>query len=269
MLKKHLGVVGLVFVPWGLYAATARVHIVDHQGVPVDAAEVRLVNSQSGEAKSKMSVTNGDAEFDHLGAGTYQVTAVRPRFVSGEISPVSIGDSDVAIEIRLAPEDALKKLVSDANEAFKKKKFQEAADQYAKAVMFFPKDASMWAYLAKSQQMINETSKAMESAKQAARYDPAKYDSLEKEVVGAGNYEAGKKYLAQKEFSRAADSFSLSVKDDPTYAPAFYGLALSYANQDKYPQALENVQRALKLDPSNAQYKSIEQRLKQAMGSGK
>lgn len=268
MLKKYLGIIGLIWAPWGLCAATVRVHITDHQGTAVEAAEVKLVNSQSGEVKSKVSATNGEAEFDHLAAGTYQVKALRPRFVSSEADSVAVADSDVAVAITMAPQEAIKKMVEEGNEAFKRKKYQDAAEQYAKVVVFFARDASMWAYLAKSQQMINETDKAMESVKQAVKYDPAKYDSLEKEIVGVGNYEAGKKYLAQKEFSKAADSFSLSVKADPTYAPAFYGLALSYANQGKYSQALENVQQALKLDSGNAQYKSIEEKLKQTMASG-
>jgi len=269
MLKSYLGVLALVFVPWGLHGATIRVHVSDQQGAPVEAAEVKLVNSRSGEAKGKVSATNGEAQFEQVAAGTYQVVAARPRFVSSDANPVTIADSDVTIEVKLAHEDALKKLVSDGNEAFRKKKYQDAADHYATAVLFFPKDALMWAHLAKSQQMVNEMDKAIESVKQAVKYDAAQFGSLEKEIVGMGNYEVGKKYLAQKEFPKAADSFSQSVKADPTYAPAFYGLALSYANQGKYPEALENVQRAIKLDPGNAQYKSIEQRLKQTMSSGK
>jgi len=35
-----------------------------------------------------------------------------------------------------------------------------------------------------------------------------------------------------------------------------------------YPQALENVQQALKLDPNNAEYKGIEERLRKAVASG-
>src|SRR5262245_20386687 len=167
MLKRHLGVLGLAFLPWGLLAATVRVHVADHQGAPVEAAEVKLVNAQSGKAKNKMSAANGDAEFDQITSGTYQVTVSRPRFVGGEINPIVIGESDVTVEVKLAPEDALKKLVSDANEAFKKKKYQDAADQYAKTLAFFPKNASMWAYLAKSQQMTSEMDKATESIKQA------------------------------------------------------------------------------------------------------
>ena len=269
MMNRLLALLMLIFVPWGLYAATLRVHIADQQGAPVEAAEVKLVNSQSGEAQNKMSDANGDATFERIEGGTYQVTARGPRFVSEEIGPVTIGASDLTIEVRMASEDALKKLVSQANESFKKKKYQDAADQYAKVLVFFAKDASMWAYLAKSQQMTNEIDKAAESVKQAVKLDPVKYEVLEKEIIGVGYYDLGKKYLTQKEFPKAADAFSLSVKADATYAPAFYGLGLSYANQGKYPQALENVQRALKLDSNNAQYKKIEQELKQVMGSSK
>jgi tetratricopeptide (TPR) repeat protein len=59
------------------------------------------------------------------------------------------------------------------------------------------------------------------------------------------------------------------VRADPTYAPAFYGLALSYANQGMYPQALENIQKAVELSPNDAQYKEIHERLKKAIASSR
>jgi tetratricopeptide (TPR) repeat protein len=59
------------------------------------------------------------------------------------------------------------------------------------------------------------------------------------------------------------------VKADPTYAAAFYGLALSYANQGMYPQALENIQKAVELAPNEAQYKDIHERLKKAIASSR
>ena len=82
--------------------------------------------------------------------------------------------------------------------------------------------------------MDNDLDKAMEAIEQALKYD-AQFQDLHKEIVGTAAYEAGKKQLAQKEFPKAVDSFSKSVKADPSYAPAFYGLALSYANQGMYP----------------------------------
>ena len=59
------------------------------------------------------------------------------------------------------------------------------------------------------------------------------------------------------------------MKADPTYAQAFYGLSLAYANQGMYPQALENIQKAVELAPNDVQYKDIEERLKKAIASSK
>jgi hypothetical protein len=116
--------VGMVFAPWILSAATVRVHITDLQGTAVDGAEVNLASSHSGEAKSKVSAANGQVEFDHLAAGTYQVKVARPKFVSSEADPVAVADSDVTVEIKMAPQEVIKKMVEDGNEAFKKKKYQ-------------------------------------------------------------------------------------------------------------------------------------------------
>jgi tetratricopeptide (TPR) repeat protein len=267
-MQKRCLAIGLIVAPWALYSATVQVHVTDHQGTPVNGAEVKLVNSQSGQTASKISTDTGQVEFDQLVAGTYQFKAALPKHVSSEPDPVNVSDSDVVVKIVVAPQEVVKKIVEEANEAFKKKKFQDAAGQYAKALQFFPRDASMWAHLAKSQEMSNEMDKAMESVKQAVRYGPNQFAALEKEIVGSGAYQAGKKYLLQKQFAKAVESFTLSIKADPTYAPAFYGLGMSYANQQMYPQAFENVQQALKLDPSNAEYKGIEERLQKVLASG-
>ena len=124
-----------------------------------------------------------------------------------------------------------------------------------------------WANLAKAYQMDNDMERAMEAIKNAAKYEPTQFQVLEKEIVGLATYEAGKKHLAQREFVKATSSFRESVAADSTYASAFYGLALSYANQGIYPRALEAIQKAIALNPNDAQYKSVEAQLKQAMTS--
>jgi hypothetical protein len=62
--------------------------------------------------------------------------------VSSEADSVAVADSDVAVAITMAPQEVIKKMVEDGNEAFKRKKYQDAAEQYAKALMFFPRDAT-------------------------------------------------------------------------------------------------------------------------------
>jgi len=180
MMPKRCLAIGMIVAPWTLYATTVQVHVTDHQGTPIKGAEVKLVNSQSGQAASKISGDNGQVEFDQLVAGTYQFKAALPKYVSSEPDLVNVSDSDVVVKIVVAPQEFVKGMVEEANEAFKKKRFQDAAGKYAKALQFFPRDASMWAHLAKSQEMTNEMDKAIESVKQAVRYEPNQFGALEK-----------------------------------------------------------------------------------------
>jgi tetratricopeptide (TPR) repeat protein len=159
-------------------------------------------------------------------------------------------------------------MMDKASGAFKKKKYEEAAQGFEELRSYYPQDTTVLANLARCYQALSQSDKALELARQAVKLDPITFASLEKDIIASATYNAGKKHLAAREFPQAIESFTESVKGDPTYAPAFYGLALSYANSGKYPQALENVQQALKLDPSNQQYKAIEEQLKKVMGSG-
>ncbi len=267
--KKYLGSLLLALLlggPGSLLATKVKIRITDHEGQAIAGAETRLVGSQPGEELFGLSSDVGEVEFEVTLPGTHKLMIRKPGFLPLVSSDVQVGDTAVSVEPRLVTKTVLDKWAKDAEEAVKKKKYKEAAEVYRQVLVCFPQDAGFWANLATSYRMDNDMDKAMEAIEKAARYDP-QFQGLEKEIVGIATHEAGKRYLAQKEFSKALASFSRSVKADPTYAPAFYGLALSYANQGMYPQALESVQKAIELAPNESQYKSIEEKLKQAVGS--
>ena len=257
----------LLSVSANLIAVQVNVKITDHQGQVVEAAETRLVGVQPGVDVAAVSSKTGEVQFD-VASGAYKLMIRKAGFLPVVSREVVVGDTAVSIEPKLITKVVLDKLTKDAEEAVKKNKHKEAAELYKQVLIYFPQDAGFWANLAAAYRMDNDIDEAMEAIEQASKYD-AQFQTLEREIVGTAAYEAGKNQLAQKEFPKAVDSFSRSVKADPSYAPAFYGLALSYANQGKYPQALENIQKALELSPNDAQYKSIEDRLKKAISSSK
>ncbi len=250
-----------------LIAVQVNVKITDHQGQVVEAAETRLVGVQPGVDVAAVSSKSGEVQFD-VTSGAYKLMIRKAGFLPVVSREVVVGDTAVSVEPKLVTKLVLDKLTKDAEEAVKKNKHKEAAELYKQVLIYFPQDGGFWANLAAAYRMDNDMEKAMEAIEQASKYD-AQFQTLEKEIVGTAAYEAGKKQLAQKEFPKAVDSFSKSVKADPTYAPAFYGLALSYANQGMYPQALENIQKAVELAPSDAQYRDIHDRVKKAVASSK
>lgn len=250
-----------------LVAVPVNVKITDHQGQAVEAAETRLVSIQPGVDIVAVSSTTGDVQFD-VAAGAYKLMIRKAGFLPIVSREVTVGDTPLSIEPKLITQTALDKLTKEAEGAVKKKKHKEAAELYKEVLTYFPQDGGFWANLAAAYRMDNDLDKAMGAIEQALKYDP-QFQSLHNEIVGIAAYEAGKKQLAQKEFPKAVDSFSKSVKADPTYGPAFYGLALSYANQGMYPQALENIEKAVALSPNDAQYKEIHERLKKAVASSR
>jgi tetratricopeptide (TPR) repeat protein len=248
-----------------LIAIPVNVKITDHQSQAVEAAETRLVSVQPGVDVVAASSKTGEVQFD-VASGAYKLMIRKAGFLPVVSREVTVGDAPVSVEPKLITQTALDKLTKEAEEAVKKKKHKDAAELYKQVLTYFPQDGGFWANLAAAYRMDNDLDKAMGAIEQALKYD-AQFQDLHKEIVGTAAYEAGKKQLAQQEFPKAVDSFTKSVKADPTYAPAFYGLALSYANQGMYPQALANIQKALELSPTDAQYKSIEDRLKKAIAS--
>jgi len=267
--KRHGCIVAILWLlaPAKLTAVPVSVKITDHQGQVIEAAEARLVSVQPGVDIVAVSSQSGEVQFD-VASGAYKLMIRKAGFLPVVSREVTVGDTAVSVEPKLVTKLVLDNLTKDAEEAVKKKKHKEAAELYKQVLIYFPQDGGFWANLAAAYRMDNDLDKAMEAIEQASKYD-AQYQALEKEIVGTAAYEAGKKQLAQKEFPKAVNSFTKSVKADPTYAPAFYGLALSYANQGMYPQALENIQKAVELAPNDAQYKSIEDRLKKALASSR
>jgi tetratricopeptide (TPR) repeat protein len=268
--KKHVcqNLVLWLLASASLIAAQVNVRITDHQGSVVEGAQTRIVGPQAGLDLSAVSSKSGEVQFEVNAPGTYKLMIRKAGFLPVVSMDVAVGDTAVQVEPKLITKTALDKLTKEAEEAVRKKKHKEAIELYRQALVYFPQDAGFWANLAESYRMDNDLEKAMEAIEKASKYDP-QFQAMEKEIVGVAAYEAGKKQLAQREFTKAVDSFSKSVKADASYAPAFYGLALSYANQGMYPQALENIQKAIELSPNDAQYKSIEERLKKAIASSR
>ena len=256
----------LLGLPGGLIAAKVVAHLADQQSAPLPGVESKLVNISTGAEKYGTSSNTGEIVFTDVAPGSYKLMGRKPGYGAGESKPVTVTESDAMVELKLLSQTVVQKMMDKASNAFKKKKYDESAQQYSELLSYYPHDATILANLARSYQALNQPDKALEAARQAVKLDPTNFGSLEKDIIATATYEAGKKHLAAREFPHAIESFTESVKADPTYAAAFYGLALSYANSGMYPQALENVQQALKLEPGNQQYKSIEDKLKQAMG---
>jgi tetratricopeptide (TPR) repeat protein len=275
MKRIHWILAALLLGSPSAWSATVKVLMTDSKGTPLPGVEAKLTPTSAGfdlasPAKELFgnSAASGEILIPEVADGTYFLKTRMVGFASGEAGPIAVSGADLSLTMKMLTQPEVEKMIQSASNAFKKKKFEEAAAQYKELLACFANDPTLLGNMARSLLALNQLAQALDYAKRAIQLDPERFKALEKDIVATATYEAGKKSLAGKSFAKAAEQFSESVKSDPTYAPAFYGLALSFANLGKYPQALENVQKALELDPGNSEYKGIEERLKAVLGQG-
>jgi Tfp pilus assembly protein PilF len=78
-------------------------------------------------------------------------------------------------------------------------------------------------------------------------------------------------YLAfnRADFTIAEAQFREAVRDAPAYADAWVSLAATLATQSRYPEAQQAVQRALEIDPQNANAIELQKELAKNAGEAK
>lgn len=67
-------------------------------------------------------------------------------------------------------------------------------------------------------------------------------------------YNLGNIYLKAKVYKNAIDSYTLSTRMNPRFAPAFYNLGIAYYETGDANKALFYFEKAIRLNPSNKDY---------------
>ena len=120
-----------------------------------------------------------------------------------------------------------------------------------------PNEAVTWSNIAKAYVGAQQSQKAREAAQRAAALDPKQHGDLEKQLNGLISLEEGRVALENRDFPKAVSALTQALSVDPNNADAFYALALAYGHQKKYPEALKNIDEALKLKPNEAGFLEV------------
>jgi tetratricopeptide (TPR) repeat protein len=60
-------------------------------------------------------------------------------------------------------------------------------------------------------------------------------------------------YHRNAQFSAAAESFRGAIKSNPNFVPAYNNLGIVYEKMNKRPEAIKLFEKALSIDPNNAE----------------
>ena len=241
----------LLLSPSLLLGGKVRVHFVDQNNKTLGNVQSKLVNTQSHEEQAVKANKKGEAEFEKVSSGTYHVHAQLKGYLVTKSESLQVSDKEMDVTLMLADIDVFKKGETAGNAAFEQGHFQEALEQYQKLLAMAPTNAVTWSNIARAHAGLKNQDKAREAAQKAAAEDPEQFKTLEKQVLGWISFDEGRQLLEQKQFEKAVALLTEAVEGDPANAEGFYALALAYGHQGKYPDALKNIDLALKLKPDD------------------
>ena len=257
MIKLAVVSALLLAMPFEAVAAKVKAKFVDQDKKSIMKLESKLVEKNSAKEVFGKVNKKGEVEFDKVEPGDYQLFGQSQGYMPNKSDWLSVAEKEASFTLTLVAEDYYRKKEQEGNTALTQGKFAEAAGHYQKLLDLMPNEAVIWSNIAKAYVGAQQSQKAREAAQRAATLDPKQHGDLEKQLNGLISLEEGRLALENRDFPKAVASLTQALSVDPTNADAFYALALAYGHQKKYPEALKNIDEALKLKPNEAGFLEV------------
>jgi tetratricopeptide (TPR) repeat protein len=270
MMKSVLIWLLVLVSPVQLLAGKVNAKLVDQDKKAISNGQSKLVEKNSGKEYGAKMNNKGDGEFAKVEAGEYQLHGHADGHMMNKSDWITVGDKDVSVTLMLVSENFYRTNETEGNTALTQGRFAEAVQRYQELLALVPNEGILWSNLAKAYVGTREPQKAREAAQKAASLDPKQHGTLETQIKGWLSFEEGRQALEARDFPKAVEALTEAVSADPSSADAYYALALAYGHQKKYPEALKNIDAALKLKPDDAGFLEVKRILTHNAGnSGK
>jgi len=283
---------------------TARGKVVDSQGQPIADAKV-LIEFQGGVTRKFEVKTNKRGEFMQVGMqpGGYKFTVTKEGYQGSTADQrISLGDPTEVPEFKLhttaeaakqgAPGAAAEQLKGDFQKAVElhnagkldedeaaykailgahpdvpevyrnlgsiyltKKNYAEAETALQKAIELRP-SAEATSMLAQVYQDSGQSDKAMALMEKSAGANPTDVKS---------QFNRGIFLLNANKNEEAAAAFEAAIKADPSFAESYYRLGAVQIGLGKLPDAIQNLEKYLTLNPTDKQNVATAQGLLKAL----
>ncbi len=302
-MKRALAATGLLLglallaAPAQAQTGTARGKVLDKDGKPIADAKV-VIEFQGGITRTFEVKTNKKGEWLQVGVqpGPYKFTASKEGYQPAvnelrvsvgqptDVPPLTLQpataspvqtlreDFKNAVDLTTAgkldeAEAAYKKLLTvnpDIPEVYlnlgyiysQKKDNAAAEGAYQKALELRPDSADAALALASIYQRTGQPEKAKAMLDKAAAANPGD---------ASAQFKRGLFLLNANQQDAAAEAFQAAITADPSLAEAWFRLATVKINQGKIPEAVQDLEKYLSLNPTDAQNVATAQGLLKAL----
>lgn len=262
-LTRLLQTLLFLLLPLPAEAAKVSVQFFDQNDKPLKEVEAKLVHVESGKELFLKSRANLGLVFEAPGKGQHVLMVQRKGYLTVKSDPFLVEEKDVPMRMKLMELDKFRKIESSGKSAVEAANYQEALQRFEELNRLVPTEPVTWSNLARCHAMLRQRDQALEAVRKAAGYDPAQFGAgFEKEIQATLSFEEGVFALEQKSFAKAVEALTKAAELDTTKAETFYSLALAQGQLGKYPEALKNIEEALKLKPGDPGFLDVQRILK-------
>lgn len=259
----------------------------DKAGNPLEKVSVLIVSQQTATVFYSLT-TDSAGRFAQIGLmpGYFQVSFKKPGFLPRSFeAKVSIAEATKVEVILEGAAEALERNISAADKHFLKgnklseeKKYEEAAGAYQEAIKL---SQTQWGYyfnLGLAYKKLERREEAEKAFEKARELNPESYSAnkeLGESLAKMGDFAEAKKFYrkatelspddpdafynlgiclvntGENEPALAAFLTAVKLKDD--YADAYYQVGTIYVGQNMVKEAVENLEKFLKLAPNHEQ----------------
>jgi Flp pilus assembly protein TadD len=135
---------------------------------------------------------------------------------------------------------------------------QKAAALYRDAIAVLPENALLSYKLSVALDRAGDTAAEREALQKAIQIDPA---------MAIARHQLGYLAFSSGDFATAEEQFREAVRAAPGYTEAWISLAATLATESRQPEAQQAVQRALEIDPHNANALALQKDLANGAGA--
>lgn len=275
---------------------TISVKCADPSGTAVSGVKVFLQHFQSGKVKDKKSDAKGIADFGKVDDGTYRVVGRKDGSNPALYEFVQLAPGgQQSITLTIQPGDANKKLYFEdpavnqkAHEslnlgitALRENKIAEGENQLKASLELNPSNPFTSFYLAIVYLQQKKWDLAEESMKKASfnagammqlpAKDPTapspwadiktKADEQLAKMPSFRLREEGERAFNQKQYDTAIAKFNEALKNDPKDAELHSYLAVAYANQKKFDEATQEIDKAIQINPGEKSFSATKEKI--------
>jgi hypothetical protein len=142
MIKLAMVSVLLLAIPFDAAAAKVKARFIDQDKKAVVKSESKLVEKSSGKEYFGKVNKKGEAEFDKIEPGDYQLYGQSQGYMPNKSDWLSVPEKETSFTLTLVAENYYRKKEQDGNTALTQGKFAEAAGHYEKLLELMPKEGS-------------------------------------------------------------------------------------------------------------------------------